>query len=93
MEKGGSKLNPSKNLNPSKKIQTFLSATSGEKIGKMGPYSEEKAPENHFMNAELVCKVLKDFNLTTTNAILIKLITIMYLHEIFNLTKKLGRSS
>ena len=56
----------------------------------MGPYLEEKAPENHLMNAELVRKVLKDFKLTNTNAILIKLTTIMYLHEIFNLTKKIG---
>ena len=56
----------------------------------MGPYLEEKAPENHLMNAELVRKVLKDFKLTTTNAILIKLTTIMHLHEIFNLTKKIG---
>ena len=56
----------------------------------MGPYLEEKAPENHLMNAELVRKVLKDFKLTTTNAILIKLTTIMYLHEIFNLTKRIG---
>ena len=56
----------------------------------MGPYLEEKAPENHLMNAELVRKVLKDFKLTTTNAILIKLTAIMYLHEIFNLTKKIG---
>ena len=56
----------------------------------MGPYLEEKAPENHLMKAELVRKVLKDFKLTTTNAILIKLTTIMYLHEIFNLTKKIG---
>ena len=56
----------------------------------MGPYLEEKAPENHLMNAELVRKVLKDFKLTTTNAIQIKLTTIMYLHEVFNLTKKIG---
>ena len=137
-EKEGSKLNSSKNLNPSKKFKLFclldyylwrknrqnwtifrekigkigpyLEKKSakldhiwrknrqnwtifGGKTGKIGPYLEEKAPENHFMNAEIVRKVLKDFNLTTTNAILIKLTTIMYLREIFNLTKKLGRSS
>ena len=91
-EKEGSKLNPSKNLNPSKTFKLFclLDYYLWRKIGKMGPYLEEKAPENHLMNAELVRKVLKDFKLTTTNAILIKLTTIMYLHEIFNLTKKIG---
>ena len=36
----------------------------------------------HFMDAESRLKALKIFNLTTTNAILMKLTTIMYLHEI-----------
>ena len=37
-----------------------------------------------FVNAESVCKTLETFNLTTTNATLIKLTTIMYLHESVN---------
>ena len=36
----------------------------------------------HFMDAESRLKALKIFNLTTTNPILMKLTTIMYLHEI-----------
>ena len=36
------------------------------------------------MNAESVRKTLKTFNLATTNAILMKLTTIMYLHESVN---------
>ena len=42
------------------------------------------------MEAELVPKTLKTFNLKTTNAMLIKLITIMYLHDISNSTKIYG---
>ena len=36
------------------------------------------------MDAETVRKTLEIFNLTTTNAILMKLTTIMYLHESVN---------
>ena len=36
------------------------------------------------MDAESVCKTLKTFNLTTTNATLMKLTTILYLHENVN---------
>ena len=42
------------------------------------------------MDAESVRKNLKTFNLTATKVILMKLITIMYLHEIFNSTKNSG---
>ena len=38
------------------------------------------------MYAELARKALKTFNLTTANAILMTLTTIMYLNKIFNLT-------
>ena len=38
----------------------------------------------HFMNAESVSKTLETFNLTTTNASLRKLTTIMHLHESVN---------
>ena len=42
------------------------------------------------MDAESVQKTLKIFNLTTTNAMLIKLTTIVYLHETFILEKNWG---
>ena len=41
-------------------------------------------------NFLLLQKHLKINNVPTTNAILIKLTTIMYLHETFNLAKKIG---
>ena len=37
-----------------------------------------------FVDAESVRKILEIFNLTTTNAILMKLITIMYIYESVN---------
>ena len=45
------------------------------------------------MNAESVRKNLKTFNLTTTNAILMKLTTIMYLHESVNWKPLRARNS
>ena len=42
------------------------------------------------MDAELVRKTLNNFNVTTTNAIMMKLTTIMYLHKIFKLAWNLG---
>ena len=47
----------------------------------------------HFMDAELLRKTLKIFNLTTTNAILMKLSTIMHLNKIFKLAKSWGHKS
>ena len=41
---------------------------------------------------QLVGKHLIIYNLATTNAILMKLTTIIYLHETFHLAKKLGRN-
>ena len=43
-----------------------------------GPKTSQKG---YFMDAELVDKTLKIFNSTTTNAILMKITTIMYSHE------------
>ena len=44
-----------------------------------------KPPKNgYFVAAESVCQIFEIFNLTTTNAILIELGTIMYLHESVN---------
>ena len=45
------------------------------------------------MDAELVRKTLKIFNLTTTNTILMKLTTIMYLHESVNRKPRRARNS
>ena len=45
------------------------------------------------MNAESVRKTLEIFNLTTTNAILMKLTTIMYLHESVNRQALRARNS
>ena len=51
----------------------------------------QKPPKKgHFVDAESVSKTLKTFNLTTTNAIRMKLTTIVYLHESVN--RKLLRS-
>ena len=45
------------------------------------------------MNAESVGKTLKTFNLTTKNAIFMKLTTIMYLHECVNRKPLRARNS
>ena len=45
------------------------------------------------MDAESVRKTLKTFNLTTKNAILMKLTTIMYLHESVNRKPLRARNS
>ena len=45
------------------------------------------------MRAESTCKTLKTFNLTTTNAILMKLTTIMYLQESVNRKPLRARNS
>ena len=51
-------------------------------MNHIGGVSAHKPPKNgYFVNAELVRKTLEIFDLTTTNAILIKLTTIIYLHE------------
>ena len=48
----------------------------------------QKAPKRgRFMVAASPRKHLKIYNLTTTNATLMKLTTIMYLHKAFNLAK------
>ena len=42
------------------------------------------------MNGELIQKPFKNFNLTTTNAILMKLTMTMYLRKVFDLPKTWG---
>ena len=50
-----------------------------------GGVRAQYSPQNgHFMDAELVRKTLKTFNITNTTAILMKLTTIMYLYEILS---------
>ena len=53
----------------------------------------EKPPKmGHFMDAAPPRNNLKFYNLGTTNAIKMKLTTIMHLHEALNLAQKLGRN-
>ena len=53
---------------------TIYGAARAQKFSRKG----------HFMDAESVRNTLKTFNLTTTNVILTKITTIMYLHESVN---------
>ena len=60
-----------------------------------GRESAQKHPpppkkRGHFMDAASPRKHLKIYNLTTTNATLMKLTLIMYLHKKFNLAKDWG---
>ena len=51
----------------------------------------QKFPKSsHFMDAASPWKHLKLFNLTTTNATLMNLAAMMYLHKVFNLAKDCG---
>ena len=78
--------------NPSKHFQTVflfarvlplvrISATLDHPEGKKG---QKPRKNGYFVNAESVRKTLDIFNLTITNAILMKLTTIMFLHESVN---------
>ena len=89
-----------KNSSPSKVFQTnFLFARALPLVrisaildyiwGSKGPNASQKRP----LDAESVRKTLKIFNLTTTNAILTKLTTIMYLHENVNRNALRARNS
>ena len=54
----------------------------------------QKLPKKgHLVNAESVRKTLKNFNLAATNAILMKLTTIMYLHKSVNRKALRARNS
>ena len=55
-----------------------------------GPITSHKG---HFMVDESLCKTLKTFDLTTTNAILMKLTKIIYLHESVNQKPRRARNS
>ena len=54
-------------------------------LDHIGGVRTQKSPKKgHFVDAESVRKTLEIFDLTTTNAMLMKLTTIMYLHESVN---------
>ena len=57
-------------------------------FGELGPKKTPKMTQ--FMDATLPQKHLEIYNLTVTNAMKMKLTTIVYLHETFHLTKDLG---
>ena len=62
------------------KFQQTQAIFEGEKV--------QKSPESsHLMDAVSPRKHLKLYNLTTTNAALMNLTAIMYLHKVFNLAK------
>ena len=53
-----------------------------------GEERAQKSPKSsNFMDAESPQKHLKLYNLTITNATLMNLTTIMYLHKVFNLAE------
>ena len=58
-----------------------------------GSKGQKPPKKGYFINAESVRKTLETFNLATTYAILMKLTTIMYLHESVNRKLLRARSS
>ena len=89
-----------KNPKPSKKFQTnfmFVRILSLVRISVILDYIWENKGPNIFqkrpLDAESVRKTFKTFNLTATNAILMKLTTIMYLHESVNRKALRARNS
>ena len=59
-----------------------------------GGVKAQKPPKkDYFLDAELVRKILEIFILTTTNGILMKLATIMYVHESVNRKALRARNS
>ena len=60
-------------------------------LTKLGGVMAKKLPRNSLKsNFLLLQKHLKIYNLETTNAILMKLTTIMYLHKTFDLAEDWG---
>ena len=86
-----------KNSNPSKTSETmFLLARVLPLVRILAILDHiwgSKGLKTFFVDAESVCKTLKIFNLTTANAILMKLTTIMYLRESVNRKARRGRNS
>lgn len=82
---------PSKNSQENT-VFTTLNSSSGDSFIQIRPdMAEKQLPQNyHGVDAELLCKHLKIFNLTAVNAIPMKPTTIVYLHKIFHLVKYCG---
>ena len=59
----------------------------------MGVRAQKSPRKSHFMDAELVRKTLKLFNLTNTNAILMKPTTITYFYKSVNQNPLRARNS
>ena len=88
-------LNPSKNVQtvflfprvlPLVRISVILDHTGGVRTQKL-------PKKGSFVDVESVRKILEIFNLTITNAILMKFTTIMYLHESVNRKALRARNS
>ena len=82
-------------------VLSYERRTSAQNLNKLESYLREKGPRTppppslplkrgHFMDAALSRKHLKIYNLTTTNATLVKLTAIMYLHKTFILAEDWG---
>ena len=69
-----------------------ISANSSHIWGRKGPGAPPLPPpkRDHFTDAALPQKHLKIYKLTTENATLMKLSTVMYLHKMFNLAEDWG---
>ena len=82
----------------SETVFVLWETTSGRNFRKLEPCLGEKGPRKppkrrHFMDASSPRKHLKSYNLTTKNAILMKLSTIMYHHKMFNSAEDFGCNS
>ena len=82
--------------NPLNTVCISLNTNSGRNFGKiwqhLGELGPKKTQKGQFHGCCIATKTFEIYNLTTTNAIRMKLSTIMYLHETFNLTKDWGIS-
>ena len=81
--------------NSSNIVCVSISTTCGASFSKIGPYLGElgaQKPQKWPISWMLLLpqNFLKIYNLRTTNAMKMKLGTIVYLHETFHLTKDLG---
>ena len=63
---------------------------SANRVIFAGERAQKRPKRGHFMDAASPQKHFKICNLTTTNAALMKLTTIMYLHKTFNLAEDWG---
>ena len=66
-----------------------ISARLNNILGSKGP---NKPKRDHFMTAESIRKMLKIFNFSTTNAMLMKLTIDIYLNNAFHLVKSWGKN-